>query len=127
MKILPFVFYPSMIGASCSSTTIRLTRKPELKDGALMLHKYLDGVEIKVYPLPKEAGWIAIHAVHLNVGHRAPTQMAHGEHQHKRPTQRPTQKTNTNGPRRAPTQRLVDWRLNRHTMLLVSSVVATCS
>ena len=56
--------------------TIRLTRKPELKDGALMLHKYLDGVEIKVYPLPKEAGWIAIHAVHLNVGHRAPTQMA---------------------------------------------------
>ena len=55
--------------------TIRLNRKPELKNGALTLHKYLDGVEIRVFPVPKEAGWVVIHAVHLDVGHRAPTQM----------------------------------------------------
>ena len=28
-----------------------------------------------MFPVPKEAGWVVIHAVHLDVGHRAPTQM----------------------------------------------------
>ena len=55
--------------------TIRLKRQPKMENGALTLHKYLDGVESRVFPLPKEAGWVAIHAVHLDVGHRAPTQM----------------------------------------------------
>ena len=55
--------------------TIRLNRKPKLVNGALNLHKYLDGTEIRIFPLPKEAAWIAIHAVHLEVGHRTPTQL----------------------------------------------------
>ena len=55
--------------------TIRLNRQPKLVNGALNLHKYQNGAESRVYPLPKEAAWIAIHAVHKEVGHRTPTQM----------------------------------------------------
>ena len=55
--------------------TIRMNRKPKLVNGALNLNKFIDGVETRIYPLPKEAAWVAIHAVHLEVGHRAPTQM----------------------------------------------------
>ena len=55
--------------------TIRQNRQPKLINGALNLHKYINGTDTRVYPLPKEAAWIAIHAVHMEVGHRAPTQM----------------------------------------------------
>ena len=55
--------------------TIKINRDPKLDTGALSITKWLDGKEIRVFPLPQEAAWIAIHAVHLSVGHRSPTQL----------------------------------------------------
>ena len=55
--------------------TIKVNRDPKLDGGALSITKWLDGKEIRIFPIPKMAAWIAIHAVHLSVGHRSPTQM----------------------------------------------------
>ena len=55
--------------------TIKVNRDPKLDNGALSITKWLDGNEIRVFPIPKAAAWVVIHAVHLSVGHRSPTQM----------------------------------------------------
>ena len=55
--------------------TIKVNRDPKLDGGALSITRWLDGNEIRVFPIPKTAAWVAIHAVHLSVGHRSPTQM----------------------------------------------------
>ena len=55
--------------------TIKVNRDPKLDQGALSITKWLDGNQIRVFPIPKTAAWVAIHAVHLSVGHRSPTQM----------------------------------------------------
>ena len=55
--------------------TIKVNRDPILQDGALSITKWMDGKEIRVFPIPKQGAWIVIHAVHLTVGHRSPTQL----------------------------------------------------
>ena len=55
--------------------TIRVNREPILDGGALSITKWLDGQKIRVYPIPKESAYIIIHAVHMSVGHRSPTQL----------------------------------------------------
>ena len=54
---------------------VGVNRQPILIDGALSVTKWLDGKQIRVFPVPKEAAWVVIHAVHLTVGHRSPTQL----------------------------------------------------
>ena len=55
--------------------TIKLNREPKLDQGALMLSKMMDGKKIWVYPIPRMAAFVIIHAVHITIGHRSPTQM----------------------------------------------------
>ena len=55
--------------------TIRYSSTALFLEGALTVTKWLEGKEIRIFPIPKEAAWIAIHAVHLTVGHRSPTQL----------------------------------------------------
>ena len=55
--------------------TMKVNRDPILVEGALSVTKWLDGRQIRVFPMPKEAAWIVIHAVHLTGGHRTPTQL----------------------------------------------------
>ena len=55
--------------------TIKVNRDPILTEGALSITKWLDGKEVRVFPVPKPAAWIIIHAVHLTVGHRSPSQL----------------------------------------------------
>lgn len=54
---------------------IKLNREPELDNGALTLSKIMDNKKIRVYPIPKMAAFVIIHAVHITMGHRSPTQM----------------------------------------------------
>ena len=55
--------------------TIKINRDPILTEGALSITKWMEGKEIRVFPIPKEGAWVVIHAVHLTVGHRSPTQL----------------------------------------------------
>lgn len=66
---------PNFPRKHAKAETIRVNREPILDGGALSITKWLDGQKIRIFPIPKESAWVVIHAVHMSVGHRSPTQL----------------------------------------------------